>query len=39
MRTLVIVIIKFPITKPVRILNFNSINILNAGMQGLKKLV
>ena len=39
MRILVIVIIKLPITKPVRILNFNSISILNVGMQGLKKLV
>jgi len=39
MRTLVIVIIKLPITKPVRILNFNSIGILNAGIQGLKELV
>jgi len=39
MRTLVVVIIKLPITKPIRILNFNSISILNAGMQGLKGLV
>jgi len=32
MYTLVVVIIKLPITKPVRILNFNSISILNAGI-------
>jgi hypothetical protein len=30
--TLVIVTIKLPITKPIRILNFNSISILNIGI-------
>src|SRR6266700_7727946 len=35
MCTLVVVIILLPITKPIKILNFNSVSILNAGMQGL----
>jgi len=39
MRTLVVVTIKLPITKPIRILNFNSISVSDAGMQGLKRLV
>jgi len=32
MRTLVVVIIKLPITKLIRIFYFNSISILNAGI-------
>ena len=37
--TPVIVTIKLPITKTIRILNFNSIGISNAGIQGLKRLI
>ena len=39
MYTPIVIIIKLPITKPVRILNLNSISVLNAGIQGLKGLI
>ena len=39
MPTLIIVMIKLPITKLIRILDFNYISILNIGMQYLKELI
>ena len=30
--TLIVVMVKLPITKPIRILNLNSVSVLNAGI-------
>jgi len=39
MPTLIVVMIKLPITKLIRILNFNCVGVLNMGMQYLKGLI